>query len=37
MIKCSNCGAKYTRIRKVNINKMFCGHCKGKLIEKKRV
>ncbi|MBB2508877.1 SprT family protein [Staphylococcus cohnii] len=35
--KCSNCGAKYTRIRKVNINKMFCGRCKGKLIEKKRV
>lgn len=31
--KCSNCGVKYARIRKVNLNKMLCGHCKGKLIE----
>ena len=31
--KCSNCGVKYARIRKVNLNKMLSGHCKGKLIE----
>ncbi|MEQ7791547.1 SprT family protein [Staphylococcus nepalensis] len=34
---CSNCNLKFNRIRKVNTEKMVCGQCKGKLVEKNSV
>ncbi|MBM7717714.1 SprT-like protein [Bacillus thermophilus] len=35
MYECSRCGYIYTRQRRVNTSRYFCGKCKGKLFEKK--
>lgn len=35
MYECSRCGYIYTRQRRVNTSRYFCGMCKGKLFEKK--
>ncbi|MFS0644940.1 SprT family protein [Siminovitchia sp. 179-K 8D1 HS] len=32
--ECTRCGHIYTRQRRVNTNRYFCGKCKGKLFEK---
>ncbi|MFC7322029.1 SprT family protein [Halobacillus campisalis] len=29
--KCSTCGQKYTRKKKINVSRFVCGKCKGKL------
>lgn len=35
--QCTKCNHEYLRIRKVNIKKMRCGHCGGKLKLKKLI
>ncbi|MBH4890409.1 hypothetical protein I6D99_12895 [Staphylococcus aureus] len=34
---CTKCHAKYIRIRKVDTNRMRCGHCNGKLRMKRQL
>ncbi|MFV0558511.1 MAG: SprT family protein [Enterococcus sp.] len=29
--RCQSCGQQYWRMRRVNLNKFGCGHCRGKL------
>ena len=33
MYKCTSCGQKYSRKRRINLNKYRCGKCAGKLKE----